>query len=201
MNQAPTTITRPASGGLGALETIQVPEAGFSEVRGWGEVKVTNGDTEFRARNKVVGNGLKHIINMIHQWDTSAVPQGRFQTNDPTYSWIYVGRGTGATLESMNGLVDPITTKPNSTSVTVSNPGAGVYNFKFTAVWNSGALAAEDIEEIGIFGYLYTDINDLAPTAGAMYARLSTTDTEFTAFTINTSAPLTIEYTFTLTFA
>jgi len=201
--------TRPIAGGLGQVEEVYPASQGGGELRLWGEVEVRQGDEVlFTARNKIVSQGLLHaIIGITRNHATlggasTYNPTARvFNINDLTRSWIYVGTGTGATTEGMTDLVTPVTTKPDATSTDQDSPVAGTYRLKFIATWNSGSLGAVAVEEIGVYGHLFTTIDSTASTNGRLFARLSTTDSEFTGFTVNTAAPLTIEYRVVATFA
>ena len=107
-------------------------------------------------------------------------------------------------------------TAPNTLSGTNSNPSAGQYRIAWTATWNSGTLSAITITEFGMWWN-----NGFAGSSGAMglmrfgntgYAnqggsnpefasRISSTDGDFTSFTVNTSVPLTLQWNLTFTFA
>lgn len=168
------------------------------------------------ARNKIVSLGLKHIFNHSFMGFSAGNGGGggatypfMFETNVQSRSSMRLGLGTAATTEGMTGLTGQIATVPNSTAVTQDNPSAGVFRDKFTAVWNAGALAVNTITEIGIFGFLTAGFpqtpagNDAGGGLSGsfqLFARLTSTDGEFTAFTINPAVPLTVEYRVVLTF-
>lgn len=216
-------MSRPAPRSMGKLEPVYLPAAG-SPGNGsfdmWGEVEVRNGpgtcfvencncdEFHFISRNKIVGQGLRHLINQgIGGTGVGNNSNGfPFATNDPTNSYIRVDTGSGATIDTTVGLVAPNTTNPNATTLAFTNPSAGVYRGSFTATWNSGTLTAITVTEIGIFGRLAVTLGTLATNNGAnltslaLFARLSVTDTEFSSFVVNTAAPLVIEYRVTNTF-
>lgn len=203
---------RPAAGKLGLLEPIPRPKRGKAGTRleAWGEVIVKNGATEFRARNKIVGQGLRHLVNSGFLGGQNAgggTSNDPFATNDLTRSYIRVGTGSGSTIDTTTALVAQVATSPSSTAASFDNPSSGVYRNKFTATWNAGAITGATVQEIGIFGNLLLTLGTSRPSSAnsgysalSLFARLSASDAEFTAFTINTAVPLTIEYRVVFTF-
>lgn len=209
-------LMRPVSGKPGQLEPIpRTP----GELHIWGEALIKNGDTVIRARNKIVGQGLAGIVALLGNGVTTTHSSSNngnfawpplFETNQQTRSRIRVGTGTGATADGTTALVSETATAADSTAETEDNPSSGVYRVKFTATWNAGTIAAVTVTEIGIFGFLRaggvtqqpsnTGVSTWNGTANSMFARLSSTDSEFTSFLINTAAPLTIEYRIVFTF-
>ena len=200
---------RPIRGRPGWVEPAPKPE-GKGNLEVWGEAIIKNGDTEIRARNKLTGNAIRHLSNQgifqVTAGDTTfagAVWQ-LFHTNNQGLSYIRVGTGVGATIETTTALLAQIATNPSSTLWVADSPAVGTYRARFTATWNSGILPASTVTEIGIHGYMMntwgsplnfsTSASIQNATALSLFARLSTTDGEFTAFLINTTVPLTIEY-------
>lgn len=214
-------LMRPVSGNPGYLEPIPRfdPRSGQSpkgELVVWGEAVIKNGATEIRARNKIVGQGLRHMLNNGMLGFTANCGSGinityppAFETNQLTRSYMRVGVGGGATTDTTTALTAVNTTNPDSTAIANDNPSSGVYRRKFTATWNAGTLPAITVTEIGVFGFLNTVLGTIpAGSAGAttngvaltLFARLSAADSEFTSFLVNTAVPLVIEYRVVWTF-
>lgn len=219
-------MSRPKSGGMGVLEAVRLPPEGRlgDKLELWGEAHVRNGPGKCLvpgcgcgmshqvARNKIVGQGLRHIANMAFLGvDATGASNDilPFETNDLGNSYIRVGTGSGATSDATTGLAAQVATNPTATTggpAGMSNPSSGVYRFSFTAVWNAGAITGATVTEIGVFGRLTSVLGTRFNTSSAnavalqMFARLSVTDAEFSSFVINTAAPLVIEYRVTLTF-
>lgn len=184
-------------------QNIELPAKDFSgEVRVWGEFRLINGDRVTPwYKNKIVGQGLRHLCVMLHIGTISF--QGIFTA--ATYT-MRVGTGTGATVDTTTALVTPNTTAPNTVASGFSeSPSAANYRVKLSCTWNAGALPAVSVTEIeirtSVSGPFFTTINSSANGAPGMFSRLSSTDAEFTAFTINTAVPLTIEYRLNFNFA
>jgi hypothetical protein len=114
---------------------------------------------------------------------------------------------TTPTNISMTALVTPIGTapgtKPNSqagSTAALSN-GASV---TYTSTWNAGTVSGT-VGEIGLYLYIQSTLaafgaGTISPSA-VFASRLSVADGDFTAFTINTAAPLTINWTVQFTFS
>lgn len=198
-------LLRPVSGMPGYLEPIPHydPRSGQSpkgELHVWGEAVVTNGDTKFRARNKIVGQGLRHLANSLVSGIQMSTAGTSFETNVPSRSYIRVGTGTATTVDATTTLATAVATNPTSTTMASDNPSSGVYRAKFTATWNAGALSAVTVTEIGVFGNIAVTYPGTTISALALFARLSSADAEFTAFLINASVPLVVEYRVVFTF-
>lgn len=181
-------------------QNIEVPAKDFSgEVRVWGEFRIINGDRVTPwYKNKIVGQGLRHLVESLHSASNIAVEA--FNTTGYT---MRVGTGTGATADTTTALVTPNTTAPNTVALAVrESPSAANYRLKLSCTWNAGALPAVSVTEIEIrAGGLLVTLGSSTTTQNAMFSRLSSTDAEFTAFTINTAVPLTIEYRLNFNFA
>lgn len=204
-------MSRPMSGGLGKLEPLYLPSGIGDRLEYWGEAEVRNGpglcriegcgcgESHFVARNKIVGQGLRHLCNILRFGQLSgAVPA--FETNQLARSYIRVGTGSGATIDTTTALVTQVATSPSSTSITLTNPSAGVYRTHFAATWVSGSITGATVTEIGVFGALGITLDSNVQTNLALFSRLSVSDSEFSSFVINTAAPLVIEYRITYAF-
>lgn len=183
-------------------QNIELPAKDFSgEVRVWGEFRLINGDRVTPwYKNKIVGQGLRHLVESLH----SSAPSGVEPFNAASYT-MRVGTGTGATADTTTALVTPNATAPNTVALAIrESPSAANYRLKLSCTWNAGALPAVSVTEIeirsGPNGLMVT-LGSSTQTANAMFSRLSSTDAEFTAFTINTAVPLTIEYRLNFNFA
>lgn len=167
-----------------------------------GEVIVKQGDEIVsRGYNKIVGLGLRHIINMIGGWSglgstwtsNGIIAQG---TNA-----IRLGTGAGATVDGTGTLVNQNNTAPNTVSQAFDTPATSTYRFRLTATWNAGSIPALTVTEIGIFGTLASVLGNLGSPQAVMFSRMSVTDGEFASFTINTAVPLSVEWRVSITFA
>jgi hypothetical protein len=186
------------------------------EIRIRGYVDVWNGTYHQRAKNHFVGIMLNQLINQIAT-DTSqsnnGIVSGAFGFGDWTGisdSYMLIGTDTAnKTIISTGGLSSPIggstPVKPNTQSgstQSISNGAAVV----LTSTWNAGTVTGT-VGEIGIYGRSNASTN-LVGFASKWYgaggsffgSRLSVADGDFTAFTINTAAPLTINWTIQFTF-
>jgi hypothetical protein len=185
------------------------------EIRIKDEITCWQGDKiQFRTKGHIVSQGLICIVNWIsYAGSGTAVACWGLM---PSSGWyIRCGTGTGATSQSTTGLVTQVSTTPNTLSGTNSNPATGQYRIAWTATWNSGVLSAITITEFGMWW------NNSFGSSGAMslnsfgntgYAnqsgsnpeftsRISSTDGDFTSFTVNTTVPLTLQWNLTFTFA
>lgn len=177
----------------------------FDIVNGPGECFVKNcGCDQFHLQfhNKVVGQGLRHIANACYNSNIgNASHLGGF-IHPTVTNLIRVGTGTGATSDATTALVAEVATAASSGSVVLTNPAGGTYRITIINTWNAGVLAAVAVTEIGIKSNMMATLNSASITAGtALFSRLSTTDTEFTGFTVNTAVPLQITYRFDIVFA
>jgi hypothetical protein len=178
----------------------------LGEIRIRGIVDIQNGKYHQRARNHFVGAMLNGLINFL-------AFTGTISNGYAAYGWTglngYMVLGTNTTTPtniSMTSLVSPIGTapgtKPNSqvgSTAALSN-GASV---TYTATWNAGTVSGT-VGEIGIYLYVDNTLRTFGSTpspATTFASRLSVADGDFTSFTINTAAPLTINWTIQFTFS
>jgi hypothetical protein len=187
------------------------------EIRVKDEITCWQGDKiQFRTKGHIVTQGLICIVNWI-SWAGNGVAVAEYGLMSNTGSGWYIrcGTGTGATAQSTTGLVTANSTAPNTLSGTNSNPSAGSYRIAWTATWNSGTLSAITITEFGMWwnnGFNGSGAMSLNAFGNSGYAnqsgsnpeftsRISSTDGDFSSFTVNTSVPLTIQWNLTFTFA
>lgn len=169
------------------------------ELRIHGEFEIWNGKYHRTFRNKIVGQGLKAMV--FSMGNNSAWAPGNLMAASVAH--CRVGTGTGATANSTIALVTENATAPSSAASPVFDGSVpGTYRLIRTWTWNAGAIAALVVTEIGTKGnLLITSLVSSTLTTNALFSRLSTTDAEFTGFTIDTTKPLTIEHRLVFTFA
>jgi hypothetical protein len=178
------------------------------------EVLVYEGEGEnkrlkFVSKGHIVNQGLIHMINALAASQTgSSGPYYLFSRDwtGKTYSYMRLGTGGNITQGTTTNLTTPVSTPPDSQSGATSSPGGGTYRVAWTATWNAGTLTAITVSEIGLFLYLNTSLQGFGWTgfngaATALFSRLSAADGDFTAFQVNPSVPLTVEWRLTFTFA
>jgi len=169
------------------------------------EVEVWNGKTHIRVgHNHFVDQGL---INLVNQLTMGSGATGNQQQQ--VYSGYYtlkLGRDTTTpTTASMTTLVDEVATEPNSLSGAKSNPVTGTVRITVTATWLAGTVSGA-VGELGLRWGLWSSLQSFGWQASAnsntkwLMSRISNADGDFSAFTINTGAPLTIEWRITFSF-
>jgi hypothetical protein len=175
------------------------------------EISVYEGDKlKFASKGHIVNQGLIHIINALSASSTNMASSYKYlfsrDWTGKTYTYMRLGTGGNVTQGTTTGLTTPVGTGPDSQAGATSSPGGGTYRVAWTATWNAGSLTAITVSELGLFLYLQTALQafgwvtfDGAGTA--LFSRLSAADGDFTAFVVNTSVPLTIEWRLTFTFA
>jgi hypothetical protein len=166
-----------------------------------------NRKLKFASKGHIVNQGLIHIVNLLSP-TALAYSSGLHGTS---YQWTsrttYMRLGTGGnvTTGSVTQLTTLVSTPPDSQAGSASSPSAGTYRLSWTATWNAGTLTAITVSEIGLFLDLVSSMQSFGWTYGgggtALFSRLSAADGDFTAFVVNTSVPLTIEWRLTFTFA
>lgn len=113
---------------------------------------------------------------------------------------IRVGNGTGATQKQDTALKATTTYQADSgMSARVDVPSPAAYQRQYSAVYNANTLpSGYTITEVGLYmTAMYTEtISGQNFTDGTEYmiARLSTSDGDFTAYTVNNTLPLTINW-------
>lgn len=177
-----------------------------------GEVLILQGGKVVRkSRNHFVNLGLINLINLLScggLYSTSDVPA--YNWANATSTFIVLGTDTTtATGATMSALVAPIGaapgTKANSQSIANGSPAAGQYEVTYTATWNAGTVSGT-IGELALYLWGYSALygaggTNYNPDAAYMYSRLSVADGDFTAYTIDTTLPLTIQWRVRFSFA
>lgn len=163
---------------------------------------------KFASKGHIVNQGLIHISNMLAM---SAITYSSGM-HGTSYNWTtkstYMRLGTGGnvTTGSTTQLTTIVSTAPDSQAGSTSSPSAGTYRVSWTATWNAGTLTAITVSEIGLFLDMVATLQSFGFTysgggGSVLFSRLSAADGDFTAFVVNTSVPLTIEWRLTFTFA
>jgi hypothetical protein len=163
---------------------------------------------KFASKGHIVNQGLIHISNMLAM---SAISY-QSSMHGTSYNWTtkitYMRLGTGGnvTTGSTTQLTTIVSTAPDSQAGSTSSPSAGTYRVSWTATWNAGTLTAITVSEIGLFLDMVATLQSFGFTysgggGSVLFSRLSAADGDFTAFVVNTSVPLTIEWRLTFTFA
>jgi hypothetical protein len=171
-----------------------------------GTVKIENGEYLVIGRNHWVTLGLQTIGSYLA--NTGNMYGGSAIMNSTPYYYIYLGSDTSTpTTVSMTALVSPIGTspgtKPNNTSISGAYYSSSTTPVVLTyiATWNAGTVSGT-LGEVGL--YLNINTGGLTGTlfsGSGLASRLSAADGSFTAFTINTSAALTVTWTVSLVYA
>jgi hypothetical protein len=165
---------------------------------------------KFASKGHIVNQGLIHMNNTLAASSANSLSGYKYlfsrDWTGRTYSYMRLGTGGNVTTGSVTGLTTPVGTGPDSQAGATSSPSAGTYRVSWTATWNAGSLTAITVSELGLFLYLQTGLqsfgwNDFNGAGTALFSRLSSADGDFTAFVVNTSVPLTIEWRLTFTFA
>jgi len=170
------------------------------------EVLVYEGDRLlFKSKGHIVNQGLIATINLFA--GASLNNGARIPSSETLGQWtMRVGTGVGVTVGTMTSLIIENATAPNTRSGQTTMPSVGTYRVAWICTWNAGTLPALVVTEMGLRLYLITTLQsfgftDVVPTNQALFSRLSSSDGDFTAFTINIAVPLTIEWRLTMTFA
>ena len=201
--------------GLGLRNTFGDRVVIKDEIRIY-EGEGANRKLKVKSKGHIVNQGLIAITNLL-SWSTitySSSSNGGLSSYNFTASgnsYIRLGTGGNVTTGTVTGLTTPVATVPSSQAGTTSAPQGGQYRISWTATWNAGLLTAITVSEVGLFLAFANSFASLQAFGwsrgntvieGAMFfSRLSAADGDFTAFVVNTSVPLTIEWRLTFTFA
>jgi len=190
---------------IAKLKPKKIDNKAIDEIKIRGYVQFENGGKKTRwFRNHFVGNGLIGIVNLfaISQASSSSdYPAGGWTTSPFNNGTMVLGTDTTtATTVNMTSLVAPIGTgigtKPNSQSGSAYNGTSYTYVL-YIGTWNAGTVSGT-VGEVG----LYLKVNTTLQTFGStgmttsqnFVSRLSVADGDFTAQTINTSNPFTVNW-------
>lgn len=167
-----------------------------------------------RAENHFVDAGLKGIVSSL-----MCSLLGGYASDKYIYAWsylpkMYLGSDTAtSTTHAMTALVTPIGDAPGTVPSAISgadltNPSSGVWRTSYTAVWYAGAVSGT-VGELGLYlrpfteftaGWQYTANADLTYPS-AMVSRLSSADSDFSSFIIDTSKSVTVQWDVEVSFA
>jgi len=156
------------------------------------------------AENHWVDAGLKGLVSAL-----MCYRYGFTSYSNPGYAWaydfkIYLGTDTTqATYHNMTALASPIGTAPgtppnHTDGADITNPATGQWKTSFIAIWYSGTLPAVSVGEaalyLGAFNNLTPGWTGSATMPNVMVSRLSVADGDFTAFPIDVSKSLTVQW-------
>ncbi len=161
--------------------------------------------------NKFVEQGMKGIIGFINM-QSAHISNSAFYAM-PAYNWsMYLGTGSENTTPAMTALSTPIGTTPGTAptlrSISFKDGSLdGIWDIIYTATWNTGTITGT-VTEMGLYltaprYYTYSWESSSSATYDSgrqMMSRLCTGDSEFEAFTIDDTKPLTIDWKIRFTF-
>ncbi len=178
----------------------------LDEIKIEGRVSMRQGDKILcrDARNHFVDAGLKGIISQI-------IFSQFISTDYIYYHWssawhIYIGSDTTTpTVTTMTELQSPIGTAPGTapdsktiTSIHDGSPDGDWYAI-WQATWNPGSVSGT-VGEAALYmrapdrSTFRWDVTYGYTPAEVMVSRVSSADTDFSSFVINTSLPLTVDW-------
>lgn len=173
-----------------------------------GIVRIMQGErVVVEARNHFVNQGLMALISLLcisTHGHTSYAPAFEWSTRR-TYCGIRLGSDTTTpTTAIMEALVNTLGPWASSASLSRSNPNPGVYQVTYTSTWDAGSVSGT-IGEVGLFLYIWDALQPAGGTssipARRLASRLSVADGDFTAYTIDTTLPLTVQWIIQFSFA
>ena len=155
----------------------------------------------FKQKGHIVNYGLIGLIDILAAGSSIQAPSYNWGTNGT----IRLGTDTVTpTGGATTALTAEINTAPNTHSGATANPASNQYRVAWIATWNAGTISGT-IGEMALKLYIQNTLlafgASFSASANTLFSRLSVADGDFTAFTINTSVPLTIEWRLLLTFA
>lgn len=178
----------------------------LDEIKLQGLVSISQGDKILcrDTRNHFVDAGLKGIISTIIF--STTYKDGR-NWDLWSNSWhIYLGSDTTTpTVTTMTELASPIGaapgTAPSSKSITSIHDGTpdGDWYAIWQATWNPGSVSGT-VGEAALYmrapdkATFRWEITSTYTPAEVMVSRVSSADTDFSSFVINTSLPLTVDW-------
>ena len=184
----------------------------LNEINVEGYVETANGDQKIEGNNK--------LLPSILVWFANLTSIRYFLYGGIGYSWylgsyqwqMYLGTDTiTPTILSTTALTSPIGTglgtAPNTTGGSNTNPSNGVFRILFSATWNPGTVSGT-VGEMGLHLRVRNTLQAYQWTVGAgttetlqLVSRLAVADGAFSSFSINTAAPLTVNWTMQFSFA
>lgn len=175
-----------------------------STVKVSGHVRIENGDTVIEGKNKLTSQFLMNLMNHF------AASSGPTACGMMYGRWIYQGVHLGTDTTTKTNATTTALTSPigapkiedaRSTDSWVTN--GNTWNVAYTAVWNPGSVSGT-VGEIGLYLLLDTHMTSGNGTIqmdgpGRLVSRFAVADSEFTAFTIDTTRPVVISWTLSFT--
>jgi hypothetical protein len=175
-----------------------------------GIVDIVNGNRVVHGKNSVVGQGLIGLIDFLS--GVNFVSNSGASVNwstITTYSYMVIGSDTvTGTTSSTTALTTPIGsgtgTKPNTQSGATSNPATGQWQVQWTATWNPGTVSGT-LGEVGLYLFIQPTLmgfgGQVNQALNSLFSRMAVADGKFSSFSINATVPLSIAWTFKLTYA
>jgi hypothetical protein len=170
-------------------------------------VDIINGDTIIHGKNSVVDQGLIGILNYLSCFSYSSGAAASNGFTGVSNSYMVIGSDTiSGTTHSTTALVAPIGggTRPNSQSGATSSPAAGQWQVQWIATWNAATVSGT-LGEVGLYLNLTSGLVAFGGNPGGgttlLCSRMAVADGKFSSFSINTAVPLSIAWTFKLTYA
>jgi hypothetical protein len=175
-----------------------------------GLIEIRNGDKVITGKNHIVGQGLKHIINLMICTGTRNAYEN-FNKNSYYYNARIGSDISNTTTVGATALSADFGSNPNSKAISASNISTTIFDLNVTATWNAGTVTGT-LGEVGILwgmlsgGVLKTaqftsDSTQDPLSTQLLFSRMSAGDGDFSAFTIDNTKPLTVSWTLRLTFA
>lgn len=176
-------------------------------------VDIINGDTIIHGKNSVVDQGLIGIINYLSGSGVGSPYQLASYNWGGRSTYMVIGTDTThTTSHGTNSLTAPIGsppgTIPNTQSGATYGPpttSPGTFQIQWTATWNASTVSGT-LGEVGLYldlmgGPTLQGFNASPSQSVALCSRMASADGKFTSFTINNVVPLSIAWTFQLTYA
>jgi len=155
--------------------------------------------------NHWVDAGLKGLVSALigKKIDQSKVWSEDFK--------MYLGTDTDTTTtHNLTALVSPIGSAPgtppdHTSGCDISNPSTGVWETCFIAIWYAGSVSGT-VGELALYLRAFDNLTpgwseSYSDKSLVMVSRLSVADGDFSAFTIDTSKSLTVEWKIRIEFA
>lgn len=177
-------------------------------------VDIINGDTIIHGKNSVVDQGLIGIINYLSGHTVTSPYQLASYNWGGRSTYMVIGSDTTHTTSHGTALLTAPTggaqpgTIPNTQSGSTYGPpttSLGTFQIQWTATWNATTVSGT-LGEVGLYlqlmgGPTLAGFNVTSSQSVALFSRMASADGKFTAFTINNVVPLSIAWTFQLTYA
>jgi len=176
-----------------------------------GLVTIWQEDPKTGERKYLVKNAENHWVDAGLKGLVSALIGGRVYASPGTYyGWvnnfkIYLGTDTAQpTYHNMTALVSPIGTAPgtppdHTDGADITNPATGQWKTSYIAIWYAGTLPAVSVGEVALYLKPFDNLTprwdeNALSKSQVMVSRLSVADGNFTAFPIDVSKSLTVQW-------